>query len=271
MGALDFKQITDIRKRKQSAPDSYNLINADRELSKEEIEAEEKAEKFSLKGFGRIYPNPGTLGYFFRNLRGGNEAVIEHLRNAASSNKTKFLHNFILIWNNLDSFSRRRVDIFDIICRKYSIDRAKFWGIFQEGCFKYNDAISQVAISNHKNEFVELLKRKMAGEKNSADRKLYAEIAGMIDSKPLISIEDNSQNLTVNNNGNSQLPSFAQSISRAEQGIKKGLPQVEPRRLTEGQQDYIDAEIILEERRDKELVEVNRTPEEELIEAAKEL
>lgn len=267
MGNLDFQPIDDIRPRKQVAPNTISLANNDRPLTEEEIDAEERAEKFSLKGFGRISPVPGTLGYLYRNLRGGNDAVIEHLRNASTTNKAKFISSFLIIWNNLDKFSRRRVDIFDILCNKYNIPRSKFWGIVQEGMFESNNALSQIALSGHKPEFVELLKKQMAKEKNAADRKLYAEIVGMITEKPLISVEDNSQHLTVNNS-QSPIPSFTRSMSRAEQGIKKGLPAVQVKQLGEGTQDYVDAEIISETRNAEPIL---RTPEMELEEAVREL
>lgn len=268
MESLNFQPIDDIRPRKQSAPNTISLTNNDRPLSQEEIDAEERAEKFSLRGFGRISPVPGTLGYLYRNLRGGNDAVIEHLRNASTTNKAKFINNFLIIWNNLDKFSRRRVDIFDILCNKYNIPRAKFWGIIQEGMFESNNALSQIALSGHKPEFVELLKRQMAKEKNAGDRKLFAEIVGLVDQKPLINVEDNSQHLTVNNN-QSPIPSFTRSMSRAEQGIKKGLPSAQVKQLGEGKQDYIDAEII-RETKNGELIE-RKTPEQELEEAVRDL
>jgi hypothetical protein len=238
--------------------ETYSLKNADRELSLEEIEAEDKAEKFSVKGFRRIKPVPGTLGFMLRNFADGdigkrNESVIQFLKwsqqsENGSQGKVKFVKNFLILWENMDEFSKRRVDIFDILCQKYGVQLKKFWGVLQEGLFDFNDIITQTAISGKKPEFIEILSKMMSRDKGTADRRLFAEAAKLITNEPLVKIEDKSQHLTVN----SQMPSFLSSVKRAD-NIKHEDIEIPNRQLTEGDTEFIDAEF--EEVREKELVE----------------
>ncbi len=238
--------------------ETYSLKNADRELSLEEIEAEDKAEKFSLKGFGRIKPVPGTLAFMLRNLGDGdvtkrNHSVVEFLRWALEGekgNRTKFIKDFLIIWENMDEFSRRRVDIFDILCRKYNIPVKRFWGVLQEGLFDFNDIITQTAISGMKPQFTELLNRMMHREKGAADRRLFAEAAKLLpQNAPLISVEDKSQHVHVNN----QMPSFIQSVKRADNIQHEDIDIPKSKQLTEGNTEFIDTEW--ETVRKEELVE----------------
>lgn len=224
---------------------TYSLKNADRPLDEKEEEAEEKAQTFSRQIYRRIPPIPGTLAYMLRNLRGGNESVIEFLRWAASGekgNRTQFIKTFLILWENMDEFSRRRPDIFDHLCRKHDIPYKRFWGVLQEGMFDCNDQITQTALSGHKPQFVERLMQLAEKEKNHQDRKLLSDAMKLTETQPLIKIEDKSKHLTVNQN---MIPSFSQSIKRSEESINhENIAMPAPRELTEGEQDYIDVETF---------------------------
>lgn len=240
---------------------TYSLKNADRPLDEKEEEAEEKAEKFSRMVYRRIPPIPGTLAYLLRNIKGGNDSVIEFLRwaqNGEKGNRTRFIKEFLILWENMDEFSRRRVDIFDHLCRKFEIPLKRFWGVLQEGMFDHNDQITQTALSGHKPQFVERLMQIADKEKNHQAQKLVAQAMRLVQDEPLIKIEDKSQHVNVTQNN--MMPSFSQSIKRSEESIKhEDVAMPNPRELTEGEQNYIEADIVEEE---KEL---------EFIKAAREL
>lgn len=241
---------------------TYSLKEADRPLSIEEEEAEEKATKFSRMVYRRIPPIPGTLAYMLRNIKGGNESIVEFLRWAKvgeKGNRTKFIDTFLTLWENMDEFSRRRADIFDHLCRKYDIPLKRFWGVLQEGMFDHNDQITQTALNGAKPQFVERLLELSKKEKNHQDRKLAATAMKLVDDKPLISIEDNSKHLTVNQNNNG-IPSFSQSIRRSEKIIRNDQPiEVKPKQLSEGVQDYIDTQTFeLEDEKELEFLKAAR-------------
>lgn len=228
---------------------TFSLIDNDRPYSQEEEEIEKKATKYSLHKFPRIKPLPGTLGFLLRNLRGGNAAAMHFLLQTDEHNRKRFVKDFEIYWKNMDEFSRNRVDIFDILCLKQGISVKKFWGALQEGMFDHHDALSQISLSGHKAEFVELLKKMAKLPRNHADRKLLAEALGITKETPLVSFVDNSKHETTNvqvNNNN--IPSFASSIRRSEKVVD--VEQItlqeakEPLALGEGKQDYIDAELL---------------------------
>lgn len=229
----------------------YSLKEADRPLDDKEIEAEEKATKFSRMVYRRIPPIPGTLAYLLRNIKGGNESVVEFLRWAKvgeKGNRTKFIDTFLILWENMDEFSRRRADIFDHLCRKYDIPLKRFWGVLQEGMFDHNDQITQTALNGAKPQFVERLIQLADKEKNHQDRKLVATAMNLVKDAPLINVEDKSQHLTVNQNSIGGISSFSETIKRSEQVVRRETEIPKPKELTEGDTEYIEAELVEDER-----------------------
>lgn len=219
---------------------AISLVDNDRPYSSEEEEAEVKAIRFSVTNFPRVPPIPGTLGFLSRNIRGGNEAIINFLKNVGVGDNTKFIKNFIILWNVMDEYSRKRVDIFDILCEKYNVRKGKFWGRVQEGMFDNHEALAKQTLLGYKAEFVELLKKMARMPKNHKDRELLAHALGLKKDSPLLQFTDNSvtQNTKVEvNQTNINLPSFAKSMRQ-----QPSLEEEEPKQLSEGKQDYIDAE-----------------------------
>src|SRR5215831_7687687 len=245
MVAPVFKSLEEAHKArlaiKVAETSTYSLKDAGRPLTLEEEYAETGAVKFPVSKFPRVKPVPGTLGFLFRNLNGGNGTVAEALRNASESNASRFVKNFIILWEAMDEHSQNRVDIWDILCRKFSVQYKKFWGVIQEGLFDFNEAMTQIALSDYKPQHVELLKRMAAKERNHTDRRILTEVLGLTKQVPLFSFEDNSKNITVN----AQVPSFNGSLERS--GISKLVPPIKkPKALSAGEQGYIDAEFLSE-------------------------
>jgi hypothetical protein len=251
------KTLAQVEKEKNA---TFPLRGNDKDLTPEELEAEQKAEKFPIDKFPRISPVPGTLAFLLRSFRGRNESVIEFLEwtqkdEHPGRTKAQFIKNFIIIWNNMDEWSRKRVDIFDVLCRKYEISRKRFWGILQEGIFDFHEELTQTALSGFKPEFIHLVNKMATKERHHQDRRLMAEMLGVTKAEPLVKIEDNSQTTNVTNIA--QFPSFSDSIRRSEQGIRHkdiAAPKVEQKQLTEGEQNYIEAEWSDIKEEEKELV-----------------
>lgn len=252
MALLDVQQGNIPEKR-----NGLKFKKASRPLEEHEEEALLKASKYNRFEHPRINPVQGTLAYTFRDLEGGNEAVVEFLKraNVDNGNRSKFLQNFLIVWKNLDEFSQKRIDIFDCFCEKYDINKGKFFGVVQEGMFNHEEAMRQTSLSGYTPEFIDLVKR-MAGEKrNAQDRALLAKMLKLDVEKPLVSIQDNSvKNELHVHTEKASVPSFLSSIKKGDEGIRKEvleqrlMPQshVQHKQLDEGSTEFIDAEIISE-------------------------
>lgn len=240
---------------------SFNLLAADRDLDEKEKEAEEKAEKFSLKAFPRLNPIPGRIGFFLRNLHSDvgtrNQMVITYIELVEGGAKRKFVRTLMIWWNNLDDYSKRRVDIFDLFCEKYKINRSRLWAVIQEGMYVSNEAITRTALDGFKPKFIEVLTRMAQKERNLGDRKIIAEAIGLIGGDaPVINDNRKITNQTLNVSGgdaSSPIPSFADSIRRSDKSVRKAQPvleeKIKPRELGEGEQNYliVDGHIVGED------------------------
>jgi hypothetical protein len=235
---------------------TYNLKDAGRPLNEAEEEAEEKAVKFNRMVYRRIPPVPGTLAFMLRNLKGGNESVIEFLkwaRDGQNGTKAKFIDTFVIMWNNMDEFSRKRIDIFDVLCAKFAVPRRKFWGILQEGMYDHNEQLTQIALSGYKPEFIQKLMKMAEDRRNHNDRKILAESLKLTGQTPAVNVQDNSTNVTLNQQTNN-FPSFASSIRRSEKTIKHEDTAIIPKELTEGETDFIEAELVASLDNDDEML-----------------
>lgn len=257
---------------KITTTNTYNLEESDRPYDDEEIESENQATKFPINIYKRIKPVHGTLGYAFRNIVGRNHVVIEALKNVGvhQSKTHRFIKEFIILWNNMDEYSRKRVDIFDWLCEKYDINKAKFFGIVQEGMFNFNNLMAQTALSGFTPEFIEIIKRMAKKEKNIGDRQLFAKMAGLTSEAPILQLNDNSTNTKneLHLHEASPLPSFANSMRKSDEGVRT-ISSAQQKALTEGNQNYIDAEMVSEP--EKELLTVEQRVEENFKKAAREL
>ena len=231
-------------------------LASERVFTQEEIEAEEKATKYSIKRCPRVKPIPGTIGFFVRNILGGNAAIIEHLKDLIdtdipdNSGNARYykLKNILILWNNADEYSRQRIDIFDIMCDEAKVRRRMFYGWINEALFDSTEEQVKMSLQLHKTDFIELL-MKMAGEKrNGTDRRLLAEMMKLVNGGGPQVVVNNEGDRTVINTQN-VLPSFLSSIRRNE----VIAPNLGRKELSEGNQNYIDGEVVEDE--EKVLVE----------------
>src|SRR5689334_9124412 len=136
----------EIKGKKKDIDDKPKLtlvpLRNDRPLEEYELIAEQNAIELSIKGYKRINPVPGTLGYLFRDIIGGNTSVYEFTKNALPDSNGRgkgitkietLCKKVILIWNALDDFSKNRVDVYDHICDRVGLKRSEFYAITAKG------------------------------------------------------------------------------------------------------------------------------------------
>lgn len=198
-----------------------------RALEANEEEAEEKAIKLPRKHFKRIPPIAGTLGYLFRDIEGGNQAVFNYINETLSaSNKQKAnsnaykIYRVILMWNALDENSQNRVDVFDWLCDKVGISKQKFYAQAAEGMFDHYEAITTRILMESKVELVNNVRQFGRSEKNFKDRELLAKATKIVTDQPLIGSIDNSTkvtNLSFESNGFKDILRSTEKLLRSDE------------------------------------------------------
>ena len=241
-----------------------------RELENYELEAENKAIELSIKGFKRIKPVPGTLGYLFRDLMGGNHAVYEFVKNVLPSSHyvggkfrnekrvgtqvEQLAKRVILIWNSLDEFSQNRVDVFDHLCDKVNLPKREFYGIAQKGMFDHFEAVTQRVLLETKPEVANNMRQFAREERNFRDRELAAKATGLTKDAPIIGNIDAStkvnNNLVFESNFASSMKDIEKQIKDSEGFIEGEIVNNEPKQLSEGNTDFLNTELVEEDEKE---------------------
>jgi hypothetical protein len=236
---------------------AYTLKDADRELSDIEIDYENKSITYDKEKHRRIKPSFGTLGYMFRNLKGGNNTVIGALRASLSERgAAATIKDIIIKYDSLDEYSQLRTDVWDLICKDLRRPSTLVWNFFLKGIKLYVEALKTASIELNKPDLVDTINKFSRKEANQKDRELAAKVSGLIDDKPLVSIEQNDNRKVTNNTVNLFGKEFSDTIREVNNQLinDNETKFLEPKSLTEGTQDYIDAEFedikehVLEER-----------------------
>lgn len=234
-------------------------LRNDRPLEQYELEAESNAIELSIKHFKRIPPLPGTLGYLFRDLIGGNSSVYNFVKNALpivystkptrnGNSKDIKATKVIRLWNAMDEFSQNRVDVFDWLCDRVELPKDDFYAYAAKGMFNHFDAISQRIIMETKPEVIHNVRQFARSEKNFRDRELAAKATGLTKDAPLIGSIDASTKVNANLSFN---PSFNSMLKEADAVINENenfieAEEIEPKQLTEGNNDYLNTETVKE-------------------------
>lgn len=245
-------------------------LRNDRPLEEYEILAESNAVELSIKYFKRISPVPGTLGYLFRDLTGGNRAVYEFVKNVlprsnstTPSGKTgtardRKANKVILLWNAMDEHSQNRVDVFDWLCDKVELPRDDFYSYAMKGMFNHFEAISQRIIMESKPEVMHNVRQFAREERNFRDRELAAKATGLTKDAPIIGSIDNStkiqNNLSFESRFNSTLKEADEVINETENFVEGEI--VEPKQLPAGNTEFLNTET--KEESEEELLKILR-------------
>lgn len=237
---LGTAEVTEVKKN--GAVKLTPLTNG-RALNKEEEEAEEKAESLPRAKYKRILPLPGTLAYLFRDIEGGNYTIANSVLETTLADVNKRNPNtivgkankVILLWNNFDEFSKRRIDVFDWLCEEVNLRKKKFYAIVMEGLYDHFDAISQRLLMESKPELINNARQFAKEERNFRDRELLAKATGVTKDAPLIGSIDNSTKIQNNLNYQSGFSDVIKDTEKIIQG--------------EDNVDFVDAEIVENERK----------------------
>ena len=258
-----------IEPKKEKEETKIIPLRNDRPLEQYEIEAESNAIELSIKNFKRIPPLPGTLGYLFRDLIGGNQAVYNFVKDVlptssymGAGSKTGTIREvkakkILSIWNLMDEFSQNRVDVFDWLCDRIQLEKHEFYGFAAKGMFNHFEAISQRIIMETKPEVIHNVRQFARSERNFRDRELAAKATGLTKDAPIIGNIDAStkvNNLSFSPNFNSMLKDADNVINETEGFIE--AEEVKPLQLSEGNNDYLNTEV--KEENEEELLAILR-------------
>lgn len=245
--------------------DKYTLKGNSRPYSKEEEDAEDNAIKLTKLRFKRIPPIAGTLGYLLRNF--DNRIVMNYIKNcyeSAAKAKPMQMGRVIALFNQLDENSQSRVDVFDYICREFNVSNSVFWGWFQAGAYEDMEAIMQTAIIESTPEVFATIaiNAQNPDVKYDKARELWAKITGRLKDAG-VNVSINQTKTTINANAGSQniFGDFTKSIRNAEGNSSlelesnlalQGNNELEQKSLPAANQEFIDAEIIIDEKQKEE-------------------
>lgn len=250
--------------------DKYTLKGNSRPYSQEEEKAENNAIGLTKLRFKRIPPIAGTLGYLLRNF--DNRIVMNYVKNCYESGgkaKPILIRRVIDLFEKLDESSQSRVDVFDYICREFGVSNSIFWGWFQAGAYEDMEAIMQTAIIESTPEVFATIaiNAQNPDVKYDKSRELWAKITGRLKDAGF-NVNIDQTKTTINNNAGSQnlFGNFTSSIRNAEipssanfgNSLQSGSGEEEfaQKILTEGNAEFVDAEIITnEEQKEKVITE----------------
>jgi len=261
-------QTRPIEPKKEKEETKLIPLRYGRDLEDYEQEAEANAIELSIKYFKRIPPIPGTLGYNFRDIEGGNQSVYNFVSNVLPvskftstggkvgnirENKAK---RILAIWKAMDTHSQNRVDVFDWLCERIQLEKDEFYGFASKGMFNHFEAISQRILMETKPELVNNNRQFARSEKNFRDRELAAKMTGLTKDAPIIGNIDASTKV---NNNLSFSPNFNSVLREADNAVGEiieGEIVEEPKQLSEGSNDFLNTEI--KEESEEELLAVLR-------------
>lgn len=204
------------------------LNNNNKSLSETEESFERKAEKLPILRFPRIHPHKATIGFMIRNMEGGNVQAIEYIRmslpaNAANSGFAaggSAIYQLVKEFDHLDINSQMRVDCLDWLCRRSNITPSRFLKVINDGILAFHDEMTKTIIAEKKPELADKILRDAISEdkKSTGNKRLAAEMSGVISNKPLVEI-DQSQTRIVNDN-RTQVLSFSEYTKRNDKEVR---------------------------------------------------
>lgn len=210
----------------------------DKPLTELEIDYERKAEKLNIVDFPRIHPRRATIAFMVRGMDGGNYQAIEFLRSslhphASSVGVNSKIFRIIAEFDHLDESSQLRVDCLDHLCRKNRVTVLAFIETMTSGIIQYHNLMTSAVVAAEKPELAAKIFAFAKDKKQSSDRRLAAEVAGLTSREPLVNVETGNKKTIVNNN---VVLSFADFSRENDKLIRK------PKEIEDG--NTVDGEII---------------------------
>lgn len=206
-------------------------------------------------------PVLGTIAFWIKLLHLEPFDIINLIKNQdikrdSKARKDKILVAILDIWDTLDYYSKKRYDLFDILVKKARftigstpLSTKELWGYL----FQYLSEFSLESVEAAKVllEMQKLILVSKVSAKTGDDSKANTLMAEMTGLKKPTNIEVNQNNNTLNIADRPQVNKVSNQINRALALDDLELETNENRLLTEGQQNYIDADYTLE--KDKEV------------------
>lgn len=204
------KQLTDKEELEKITQETLAITKKnDKELSDEEKLVCKNAGKLNIQDFPLIFPMRATIGFMVRNMDGKNQQAIEFIRATLPANAPQMAKNYIMKlvddFDKLDIDSQNRVDCLDWLARKNKVTPARLMDTLEEGISVFYSRMTRVIIASKKPDIAEKIIKSAENEslKSHHHKKLAAQVAGLIDDKPLVSVETGNRitnNTQVNNN-----------------------------------------------------------------------
>lgn len=212
-----------------------------------------------------IPPNLGTIGFFIKKSRLVPEDIIQILRSQGTKRdkrknfdyKERALIHINEVWDLLDEFSKQRFDIFDHLARRALLTTEDLWGILLVKLANHGVLATKTAMTLLELNKLELISKvgNKVGENDNAD-KLMAEMTGLKKNETNINVQNNQNQINLN-----ERPSFSKLSNSLNKVLMEEMnpdleleSKEEQKQLTEGNLDYVDSEIIENEKEDERLL-----------------
>jgi hypothetical protein len=241
----------------------YTTKDSDRDYSIEENDFEQNSSILNLNEYRRIPCVYGSLGFMFRNLKGRAYTVVNAVRFGLNQHThkedSKRLLNLIEFFDDLDIDSQNRVDVLDILCRKFKVQPYILVDIFEKSLNYFAQKTLNISLNANKGQLVDFTTQEALKKNNFKYTELMFKTNKLVETEPLVNINEGDVNIT-NNNLNVDMG----VLGNIQKDINKQLRKNdlddnllnennnEIKQITDGTQDYIDVDV--ENVNEKELI-----------------
>jgi hypothetical protein len=235
------KQLTDKEELEKITQETLAIAKKnDKELNEDEKLAMRNAEVLNSQDFPLIFPMRATIGFMVRNMDGKNQQAIEFLRATVSqtTGKTNRIVHLINEFDKLDEDSKNRVDCLDWLARRNNLTIPLMLEYLSEGIILFQNHMTKIIIASKKTDLASKIFKSAENEslKSHHHKKLAAQVAGLIDDKPLVSVETGNKTTVNNTTNNILVPNFADWQKQNDKVIRGEIGPKEP--------DYVEGEVV---------------------------
>jgi hypothetical protein len=234
---------------------SYTTKDSDRDYSRDEIDFEQNSAILNLNEYKRIPCVYGSLGYLFRNLKGRAYTVLNAVRFGLNLNPrkedNKRLLELVNYFDDLDTASQNRVDVLDILTRKFKVGPNVLVEVFEQSLNYFANKSVKIAINANKGQLVDHATQKALGD-SYKHTELMFKASNLIESEPLVSINEG-DTIINNNNLNIDMGVLGNIQKDINRQLKKDVTDedniiegeiIERKELTDGSESYIETGLI---------------------------
>lgn len=187
----------------------------DSALTDEEKENIKKADKLTVQEYPLIFPLRATIGHMVRNMDGKNHQAIEFIRASLPANaqvhSKNFMFDLVSEFDSLDEASQNRVDCLDHLSRRNKIGVQRFLAALAEGIEVNSKTMTKMLIAAKRPDLVGRIFDDAMTEKTKStqNKNLASKIAGVVESKPSVVVDQSTNVTRVDIDARQQVVSFA--------------------------------------------------------------